>query len=395
MRIVIIAPELSVGSVAGVALRHAVELGKNHIVYVITRNIRPGLPSHIDPIVVHPSSWNWLHRFCHVPNELAFIWSARQALIALSARESPDLVWCHSHGLAALAAAPLKRRLGFRLVMTTHGDIFDRPKGTYSRELTWFYKAVTPAAYRQADSVHALSPHMATLAIARRAHPDGVHVIPHGLDPSDIGLTEVTPRSPDSFMPDGILRILYVGSLWRVKGVETLLRAAAALSPRNVAISLVGDGPLRGDLEALAAELGLAESVVFHGQVRRQDLASQYRQADLLCVPSLSEALSLATLEAMFCGLPVVGSNTGGIPSLVTHGVTGHLAVPGDVAGLAECIRKAAASRDHLATLGERGLERARSEFGWPVIADKLNALVQATISGESSLRRPVDATVR
>jgi glycosyltransferase involved in cell wall biosynthesis len=395
MRIVIVAPDLSAGSVASAARRHAIELSKHHAVHVITRSVPPGLPSRIDAVLVHPRSWKQLRRFCHVPNELAFIWSARQALLTLSTRESPDLVWCHSHGLTALGAAPLKQRLRFRLVMTTHGDIFDRPKGTYSRELTWFYKAVTPTAYRQADSVHVLSPHMASLAIARGARSAETHIIPHGLDPRDIGLAEVTPRAAGSFMPGGMLRILYVGSLWRVKGVEALVRATAMLSNRPVSVTLIGDGPERSSLEALAARLGLAKTITFHGQVPRHDLARHYHEADVLCVPSLSEALSLATLEAMFCALPVIASNVGGIPSLVTDGETGHLVAPGDVRGLADGIRRASASQEHLAALGERGVRRAQSDFGWPVIADKLNALAECTRLTESLPQHPVDGAIR
>jgi glycosyltransferase involved in cell wall biosynthesis len=173
------------------------------------------------------------------------------------------------------------------------------------------------------------------------------------------------------------VRLLYVGTLWKVKGAHVLLRAAAALLPMKLEVHVIGDGPERPALESLAADLGIASAVVFHGQVPRDKLAAHYVQADLLCVPSVSEAFSLVTLEAMLCALPVVGSNTGGIPSLVTEGETGHLATPGDATSLAQCIRRAAASRDHLAALGARGLARARNDFTWPAIADRLSALAE------------------
>src|SRR5258706_12692507 len=160
--LVVIAPDFGPGgSVWTVAWRHAVELSRSHKVYFIARTTPVGTHSNIDPIVVSYRDWNWLRRLCHVPNEMSYLRGVRRALQALCGREEIDLVWCHSHSAAALVATPLKRRFGFQIVMTAHGDIFDRPPGTYLPELTWFYKLVTPRAYRQADFVQALSPYMA------------------------------------------------------------------------------------------------------------------------------------------------------------------------------------------------------------------------------------------
>jgi glycosyltransferase involved in cell wall biosynthesis len=381
MRIAILAPDLRNGSVAGVALRHARELSARHSIHVITRAAPLDLPADVQATIVRPSNWNWLRRYCHVPNELAFLWSTRRALAQLCARARPDVVWCHSHALVVLAASPLRSRFGFKIVMTTHGDIFDRPEGTYSRELTWFYRGVTPRAYRTADAVHVLSPNMAALATTGGALPDHVHVIPSGIDASEIGLDCPQPRQAEAFAPQGKLRLLYVGSLWRVKGPEVLLRAAAALRPLDAEVHVIGEGPEGRALKSLAAELGISDSVIFHGHVPRESLAAHYSRADLMCVPSLSEALSLVTLEAMLCGLPVVGSNTGGIPSLVSDGETGYLATPGDPASLASCIRKAARSREHLASLGALGQARARADFAWPVIGGRLSALAEETVA--------------
>ena len=331
------------------------------------------------------SGWNWLRRFCHVPNELSFLWAARQALKKLGARESIKAVWCHSHGAAALVAAPLKHALRYRAIMTTHGDIFDRPAGTYSRELTWFYKKVTPMAYRQSDVVHALSPYMAEWAVRGGSARDRVRLVPNGIDPQDIGATTIVPRAADSFMPEGTLRLLYVGSLWSVKGVDVLIRAVAKLTAvlgagKSVSLTLIGEGTLRAELEALVVALGLEKQVSFLGRVPRRNLLPHYQSADILCVPSISEALPTVGLEAMLCGLPVVGSNTGGIPFLVNEDVNGYLATPGDAASLGRALTKAAASREHLAELGEQSFIKARAGFGWAGIAIQLAELVSAPV---------------
>jgi glycosyltransferase involved in cell wall biosynthesis len=269
--------------------------------------------------------------------------------------------------------------------MTGHGDIFDRPPGTYSRELTWFYKRVTPRAYRRSDFVQALSPYMAEWAVRGGAHPERVRIIPNGIDPQEIGAGALAPRSPDSFVPEGTLRLLYVGSLWNLKaahGAES--DAARALSFQKISVTLIGDGTLRRKLEALVAMLGLVDEVDFLGRVPRGQLAGHYQQADILCVPSISEALSVVTLEAMCCGLPIAGSQTGGIPFLVEHGLSGYLARPGDEEGLAAAIARAASSRTHLAELGGRGYLKAHKSFGWPDIVEQLNALLRDTLALKS-----------
>ena len=385
--LVILAPAMrNGGSVGAVAWRHAAELARTRKVYVITRDVPAQSVPGVHPILVQPRSWTWLRRFGHVPGELSFVRAVRAQLLALCARERVGAVWCHGHALAALVAAPLKERLGFTAVMTTHGDIFDRPPGTYPGDLTWFYRRVTPAAYRQSDLVHVLSPYMGECAVRGGAARSKVRFIPNGIDPSDLGCSNVALRKADSFMPAGELRLLYVGSLWNVKGVDVLLRALAELKARPhapaVRLEVAGDGPERAALHALASQLGLENSVRFHGNVPRAAVANLYAHADILCIPSLSEALPTVALEAMLMGLPVVGSDTGGIPELVEAGVTGLLATPGDASALAACLAQAAASPGKLAAFGAAGASRVRSQFSWDRVGDALRALAADACAG-------------
>jgi glycosyltransferase involved in cell wall biosynthesis len=133
--------------------------------------------------------------------------------------------------------------------------------------------------------------------------------------------------------------LVYVGRLSTEKGVETLLRASARVlgAGRGHRLRLVGDGPLRGELERLAAELGLGDRAEFVGAVAPERVEDELAGAWALVVPSLwAEPLGLVAIEAIVRGIPVVASAAGGLGETVEPGVTGLLFPNGDVVALAE-----------------------------------------------------------
>jgi glycosyltransferase involved in cell wall biosynthesis len=159
--------------------------------------------------------------------------------------------------------------------------------------------------------------------------------------------------------------VLFVSSLWPYKNCEGLLRAWALarvdLTDRQLAIVGSGRDPdYLASLHALAAELGIADDVVFVGGVPLEETVSFYRAADVFVYPSLNETFGLPLLEAMACGCPVVTSDTSAMPE--TAGDAAILADPGEPASIAKAIVEAAGPRrDHLR---EAGLKRAR-QFTW------------------------------
>ena len=380
--LVIIAPNCCQGSVGAVAWRHAVELSRWFQVHVLSEAIPQPPNERIHAVRLAPPHWNYLRRFCHVPNALSFERAARCGLDALCRQTPIGTVWCHGHASVILAAASLRRRHRFRIVMTPLDDLGDRPAGTYSRELTWYYRMLTGPAYRRADAVQAISPYMADLARSGGARE--VQIIPHGIDLADIGLQELPRRTADSYCPDGIIRLLYVGSLLPIKGVEVLLAAVSQLTAGaleqgrslQVRLCLAGGGKEQPRYEQLAADLGLGKIVRFAGALERTQLGPLYVSSDALCVPSLSEALSLAGLEGMICGLPIIGSRTGGLGYIVAEAETGRLSAPGDVGGLVESILHICQSRERLASLGQAAQRRAVTHFTWPSISEQLRGLV-------------------
>ena len=129
-----------------------------------------------------------------------------------------------------------------------------------------------------------------------------------------------------------------VGRLVPAKAPDVFLRAVSLAAARVPGLRglVVGDGPLRAELEAGARRLGLGDRVVFAGV--REDVEELLPGLDALLFSSLREGLSMAMLEAMAAGVPVVATEVGGTPELITHGESGLLVPPGDPGRLADAL---------------------------------------------------------
>lgn len=157
---------------------------------------------------------------------------------------------------------------------------------------------------------------------------------------------------------NGPLRLLYVGRLSQAKRVDVVLRAVAALVP-NVRLTVVGDGPQRATLEALAAELGIAASVTFAGAQPFAEMERHYAAADALALVSETEGWPKAIAEGMAYGLLCVGADRGAVPWLLADGR--GLTVPvGDVAALAAALRGVRADPQGALAIGRAAAEWSR-----------------------------------
>jgi glycosyltransferase involved in cell wall biosynthesis len=132
-------------------------------------------------------------------------------------------------------------------------------------------------------------------------------------------------------------RMLFVGRLNAQKGIGELLEAMAQ-SRRVWSLDIVGDGPDRAALVARTAELGIADRVQWHGQLPQAALASFYRAAAAVVIPSTDEGLGLVGVEAALCEAPVIAYASGGLTDVVKDGATGWLVPAGDIAALAHAI---------------------------------------------------------
>jgi glycosyltransferase involved in cell wall biosynthesis len=142
--------------------------------------------------------------------------------VAIARLNRIDFILCHGYETATLAAADIKREFGIPFGLVSHGDISDQPVGTWDPIVTRFYAAVAPPAYRAADLIIALSPRIRELALLQGARSDNVCLIPHGIDLEEVGLESRIPP-PAKLGGSEPMRLLYVGGLLFVKGVDLLL----------------------------------------------------------------------------------------------------------------------------------------------------------------------------
>ncbi len=148
---------------------------------------------------------------------------------------------------------------------------------------------------------------------------------------------------PDS-KPRETKRILFVGRLMEVKGVDILIKAFSKFlkidSLSDYALDIVGDGPELDSLQRLSRQEQVEEKITFHGSKQKSEIAGFYRNADLFVLPSRTtalgekEGLGLVVLEAMMSGVPVIGTNCGGIKETIEHGKTGIMVPENDVNAL-------------------------------------------------------------
>ena len=112
--------------------------------------------------------------------------------------------------------------------------------------------------------------------------------------------------------------ILFAGNLKPVKGIDLLVKAFSGLEDTRIHLHILGTGPEWAQLKAIAQVERVSDRVFFHGNIRHDDMSIWYNAADLFCLPSLNEGTPNVILEALACGLPVVASDTGGIPEMIT-----------------------------------------------------------------------------
>ncbi len=262
------------------------------------------------------------------------------------------------------------------LVVYFHSEVV-RAEWKYALLYRPFLRRVLDRAAR----IIVASPSMADHAEQLASHRHKCVVIPYGIDPAPLAETPAVRARADSLRGKlGTPRVLFTGRLVPYKGVDVLLRAMATLDARLV---VVGDGPLRGALEA-QARATCGGRVMFTGTVPDSDLPALYHASDVFVLPSVTraEAFGMVQLEAMACGKPVVSTSVpSGVPWVNQHEVTGLVVPPGDVVALATALRTLFADSTLRERFGAAGRRRVAQEFTSARMAERSVALYREVLN--------------
>jgi glycosyltransferase involved in cell wall biosynthesis len=190
-----------------------------------------------------------------------------------------------------------------------------------------------------------------------------VKIIPNGVDTDGF-------QPGDPIPDDGSLKIVCSARLIERKGQHHLIQAVKQLCDEGIAIrvNFLGDGDSLSDYQQLSRQLKVEECVNFLGYVPRERIARYYAEAHVFVLPSFYEGMSLAALEAMASGLPVILTRTGGTDELVQDGVNGFTFEWGDVEGLAAHLRYLHQNRALARQMGVASRQRA-GKYSWNVVS--------------------------
>jgi glycosyltransferase involved in cell wall biosynthesis len=309
-------------------------------------------------------------------------WRCLRGLARLIKQHQIDVIHSHEFAMSVYgAAAALMRRRPH--IITMHG-------GQYFALRWWRRMALRWACRGSANAIAVSRATQSHLLQTLRLDASAIRVIHNGV-PFHAGRRDLVRQ--ELGVADGEVLIVAVGSLYPVKGHIILLRALAELEANGGAIpyrlAIVGQGEEESALRTFTIQHGLADRVMLLGY--RSDIPAVLAAADIFAMPSLSEGLPLALLEAMFAGKAVVASDVGGIPEVVTPGRDGVLIPAGDHRELSLALRRLIDDPFNRATLGRSAQMRATTDFSVERMTDAYENLYTAAVNGKSS--RSFDAS--
>jgi lipopolysaccharide/colanic/teichoic acid biosynthesis glycosyltransferase len=290
--------------------------------------------------------------------------SVSAALIRLLRADDSDVLVLHEPNPMALLAYAIARPR-HRLIVWYHSEVI-RPRWRYLA----FYHPFVSFALRRAVRIVVSSPALTEHAKALEPYRDRTSVVPFGFaDP-------LSSHPPTSFSARTVGPVvLFVGRLVPYKGVDILLRAMRGLDASAI---IVGDGPLREELEHQAAALGIGARVSFPGTLPEDELAELYRTCDVLALPSTTaaEAFGVVQVEAMARGKPVVSTRVAsGVPWVNQDGITGFTVPPGDADALRTALATLLGDAELRTRMGEAGRRRFLEQFTQAAMVERTAAL--------------------
>ncbi len=372
--------------------------GMEQVIQMLAEHERPGVDTRV---LVANTGWTTIHETVNgVP--VTRVGTVKQVgsvsvcptLPWWMRRIDADVMVVHEPNPAAIVAHAMAAP-SVPLVFWVHAEVV-RPAWRYKT----FYRPFLRRMLKRAARIVVTSPPMIDIAQELRPFRDKCVVVPLAVDPDQHRVTPaVAPRVASLKSESRAPLVLFVGRLVPYKGVDVLLHALASVDDARAVI--VGEGPLKAELEQLSHDLALQERVRFAGNVDGAELTALYNACDLFVLPSVTraEAFGVVQLEAMSCGKPVICTDLpSGVPWVTQHGVTGVVVPPRDVDALAAAMRSLLANADVRNTMGAAGRARVISYFSIARMAAQTTTLyaeVQAASAARSANTKRTEPAAR
>jgi N-acetyl-alpha-D-glucosaminyl L-malate synthase BshA len=361
----------------------ATELGKaladkGHGIHFITYSQPARLDFFSENLFYHEVSVSKYPLFDFPPYELALA----SKLVDVVRFEKLDLLHVHyaiPHASAAFMAKQILATFGIHIpvVTTLHGTDIT----LVGKDMT--YRPVVTFSINQSDGVTAVSEYLKKATYKHFDIENDIRVITNFID-----LNRFTLRPKDHFKkaiaPNNEFILAHTSNFRKVKRTSDVIEIFKLVSEQIPSkLLLVGDGQDRPIAEQFCRELGISDNVRFLG---KQDAVEEILSVtDLFLMPSESESFGLAALEAMACKVPVVSSNTGGLPELNIQGVTGFLNDVGDIKGMADHAIYILKDKDRLKKFKENALKRAK-EFDLSLVLPVYESYYEEVINRVKSM---------
>jgi N-acetyl-alpha-D-glucosaminyl L-malate synthase BshA len=336
----------------------AAELGKQlarrgHFVHFVSYRLPFRLDEFSDNIRFHEIDVTTYSLFEYPPHDLAL--AAKMAEVAREHRL--DVFHVHyaiPHAITGFLAQEMLGADAPRLITTLHGtDI------TLVGQDRSFFE-ITKFGIERSQGVTAVSEFLKRMTVDEFEVRNPIEAIPNFVDLSLYAPRAHRDRSAVAHPGDKVL--LHVSNFRPVKRVLDVVRIFERVHQEVPAVLLMaGEGPERASAQALARRLGLHDRVRFMG--RQDHIEDILSMADVFLLPSELESFGLSALEAMASGVPVVGSDAGGLPEVVRHAETGFLLPVGDIEGMAARAVEILKDEEHQRCLGQAGRRRAAALF--------------------------------
>lgn len=349
---IVLYPTFGGSGVVGTELGKALAK-KGHQVHFITYSQPVRLGSFRENIFYHEVAVSDYPLFEYQPYETELT----SKMVDVVKYEKLDILHVHyaiPHASAAFMAKQILQSQGISIpfVTTLHGTDITLVGKDPS------FEPVITFCINQSDAVTAVSESLKNDTYKHFATTREIHVIPNFIVPA-LQNTDTPAIIRQKYAADNERILCHVSNFRKVKRVEDVIEVFYKVQ-QNIAskLILVGDGPERYACEKLVRELQICDKVIFIGKVR--DTAHVLELSDVFLLPSETESFGLAALEAMAVGVPVISSNTGGIPEVNIHGETGYLSNVGDTEDMAINTLKILKDDEQLKQFKDNALNRSR-----------------------------------